>query len=61
MALQLARRIRIVLLMVPVGPESGFRERVARLWPFAPGCGHLRPAAASCARLRPLALPGCGH
>jgi len=56
MALQLARRIRIVLLMVPVGPESGFRERVARLWPFAPGCGHLRPAAAiGAARLRPLA------
>ena len=31
MALQLARRTRIVVLMVPTWPESGFREGVARL------------------------------
>ena len=31
MALQLARHSRIVVLMVPTWPESGFREGVARL------------------------------
>ena len=31
MAFQLAWRTRIVVLMVPTWPESGFREGVARL------------------------------
>ena len=31
MALQLARHSRIVVLMVPTWPESGFREGVVRL------------------------------
>jgi hypothetical protein len=31
MAFQLARRIHIMVLMVPAWPESGFRERAARL------------------------------
>ena len=31
MAFQLARRTRIVVLMVPTWPEPGFREGVARL------------------------------
>ena len=31
MAFQLARRTRIMVLMVPTWPESGFREGVARL------------------------------
>ena len=30
MAFQLAQRTRIVVLMVPTWPESGFREDVAR-------------------------------
>jgi hypothetical protein len=31
MAFQLARHTRIVVLMMPTWPESGFREGVARL------------------------------
>ena len=30
-ALQLPRRTRIMVLMVPAWPKSGFRERAARL------------------------------
>ena len=32
MAFQRARRTRTTRLMVPVGPESGFRERAIRPW-----------------------------
>ena len=35
MAFQLVRRTRIVVLMVPVGSESGFRDRAARPRPLA--------------------------
>ena len=48
MALQLARRTRIVVLMVPTWPESGFREGVARL----------RGRGLAGRRGRQLALPG---
>jgi hypothetical protein len=33
-ALKLPRRTRIVMLMVPVGPESGFQERAVRRRPI---------------------------
>jgi hypothetical protein len=32
MAFQRARRTRTMRLMVPAGPESGFRERAIRPW-----------------------------
>jgi hypothetical protein len=37
MTFQLARRTRIVMLMVPAWPESGFREGVARHRATTPG------------------------
>jgi hypothetical protein len=41
MTFRLVRRTRTVVLMVPAWPESGFRERIARLRPLAlPGSGH---------------------
>ena len=34
MAFRLARRTRIVRLMVPVGPKFGFRDRAVRPWRY---------------------------